>query len=37
MNVVPAGFRQLGKKALSVALVLGIWFAPIPAGLTREA
>jgi hypothetical protein len=37
MNVVPAGFRQLGKQALSVALVLGIWFAPIPAGLTREA
>src|SRR6185295_18269673 len=32
-----AVFRNLGKQALSFALALGIWFAPIPAGLTREA
>ena len=37
MNAAPADFRKLGKQALSFALVLGIWFAPIPAGLTREA
>ena len=37
MNAPPAGFRKLGKQALSVALVLGIWFSPIPAGLTKEA
>lgn len=37
MNVAPANFRKLGKQALSVALVLGIWFSPIPAGLTTEA
>ena len=37
MNTPPAGFRKLGKQALSFALALGIWFAPIPAGLTGEA
>ena len=37
MNAAPADFRQLGKQALAFALALGIWFAPIPAGLTREA
>src|SRR4030095_10883666 len=35
MNV--ADFRKLGKQALACALVFGIWCAPIPAGLTREA
>ena len=29
--------RQLGKQVLSCALVFGIWFAPVPAGLTKEA
>src|ERR1051325_246034 len=29
--------RSTTKQLLSFALVLGIWFAPIPAGLTREA
>ena len=29
--------RKLGKQALSCALVIGIWFAPVPAGLTKEA
>ena len=29
--------RTLGKQALVCALLCGIWFAPIPAGLTREA
>jgi divalent anion:Na+ symporter, DASS family len=33
MNVAAVGFKQ----ALSVVVVLGIWFAPIPAGLTSEA
>ena len=33
----PADFRKLGKQALACALVFGIWFSPIPAGLTREA
>ncbi|RPI99518.1 MAG: DASS family sodium-coupled anion symporter [Chloroflexi bacterium] len=37
MNMAPADFRKLGKQLLSVALVLGIWFSPIPAGLTSEA
>ena len=37
MNSASADFRKLGKQALSVALVLGIWFSPIPAGLTKEA
>lgn len=35
MSGVLAGGR--GKQALSLALALGIWFAPIPPGLTREA
>jgi hypothetical protein len=29
-----AALRKLGKQALACALVFGIWFAPIPAGLT---
>jgi DASS family divalent anion:Na+ symporter len=33
MNIAAVGFKQ----ALSVVVVLGIWFAPIPAGLTSEA
>jgi DASS family divalent anion:Na+ symporter len=37
MNMARADFRKLGKQILSVALVLGIWFSPIPAGLTSEA
>jgi DASS family divalent anion:Na+ symporter len=37
MNVAPAGRRNIGKQAFSFAIVLGIWFAPVPAGLTREA
>src|SRR5499433_1698732 len=37
MSAAPANFRKLGKQALSVLLVLGIWFSPIPAGLTSEA
>ena len=37
MNAAPADRRQLGKQALACALVFGIWFAPVPAGLTREA
>jgi DASS family divalent anion:Na+ symporter len=37
MNAAPVNFRQLGKQALSIVLVLGIWFAPIPAGLTSDA
>jgi DASS family divalent anion:Na+ symporter len=37
MNAATADFRKLGKQALTCALALGIWFSPIPAGLTREA
>src|SRR5205807_9247995 len=32
-----AAFRKPGKQVLSFALALGIWLAPIPAGLTSEA
>ena len=37
MSAAAADFRKLGKQAFAFALALGIWFAPIPAGLTREA
>ena len=37
MNVVRGDRRKLGKQTLSFAVVIGIWFAPIPAGLTSEA
>jgi DASS family divalent anion:Na+ symporter len=40
MNATPAvrtNFRKLGKQAGAIALALGIWFAPVPAGLTKEA
>jgi divalent anion:Na+ symporter, DASS family len=37
MNAPSAGLRKLGKQAISFTLALGIWFAPIPAGLTSEA
>src|SRR5262252_3689235 len=37
MNAAPADYRKLGKQALACALAFGIWFAPIPAGLTKEA
>src|SRR5512132_372127 len=37
MNPAPACWRNLGKQVCSIAIVLGIWFAPVPAGLTREA
>jgi DASS family divalent anion:Na+ symporter len=29
--------RRLTKQSVSVALALGVWFAPVPAGLTAEA
>lgn len=35
MNLADA--IKLGKRALCIALAIGIWFAPIPAGLTAEA
>ena len=37
MKAATAACRKLGKQALACALVCGIWFAPIPAGLTAEA
>src|SRR5215470_4171926 len=37
MNAAPADYRKLSKQALACALAFGIWFAPIPAGLTKEA
>ena len=37
MNVASAGYCNLGRQALSIGLVFGIWFSPVPSGLTREA
>jgi len=37
MNAPDSGLRTLVKQGASFALALGIWFAPIPAGLTSEA
>ena len=37
MSVIPAHCGERVKQALSFLIALGIWFAPIPAGLTREA
>src|SRR5258706_4471983 len=37
MKAGTTNFRSLLKQALSFALAFGIWFSPIPAGLTREA
>ena len=37
MSAAAADFRKLGKQAFAFALALGIWFAPVPAGLTRDA
>jgi len=37
MNLIRGDHRKLGKQALSLAIASGIWFAPIPAGLTAEA
>ena len=37
MNLIRGDLRTLGKQALSLAIAIGIWFAPIPAGLTAEA
>ncbi|HWY45401.1 MAG TPA: DASS family sodium-coupled anion symporter [Candidatus Sulfotelmatobacter sp.] len=36
MSAPTTGFRSLLKPALPFALALGIWFSPIPAGLTKE-
>jgi len=37
MTAAASGRLGLIKQALSLALALGIWFTPIPAGLTSEA
>src|SRR5277367_5794936 len=37
MSTAKISFRSLSKQALSFAVFFGIWFAPIPAGLTKEA
>jgi divalent anion:Na+ symporter, DASS family len=37
MNLIRGDRRTLGKQVLSFAIAIGIWFAPIPAGLTAEA
>src|SRR6476646_6281215 len=37
MSPATISSRSLLKQALSFALAFGIWFSPIPAGLTREA
>jgi divalent anion:Na+ symporter, DASS family len=37
VNVIRGDRRKLCKQALSSAIAIGIWFTPVPAGLTREA
>jgi DASS family divalent anion:Na+ symporter len=37
MNTAKGNFRIALKRALPFILAFGIWFCPIPAGLTREA
>ena len=37
MTAAPVDFRKLGAQGFAIALALGIWFAPVPAGLTKEA
>ncbi len=37
MNAAVTSPRSLLKKAVPFALVLGLWFTPVPAGLTLEA
>src|SRR5258707_1800676 len=37
MNAATTSFRIQLKQVLSCALAFGIWFSPVPAGLTREA
>src|ERR1044071_1316519 len=37
MSPAATACRSTTRQVLPFALVLGIWFAPIPAGLTREA
>jgi DASS family divalent anion:Na+ symporter len=37
MTAAASGPLGLAKQVLSLALALGIWFTPIPAGLTSEA
>jgi len=37
MSAPATGFRSLLKPVLPFALALGIWFSPIPAGLTKES
>ncbi len=37
MSAATSHYRSLVKQVLSFSLALGIWFCPIPAGLTKEA
>jgi DASS family divalent anion:Na+ symporter len=37
MSTAMTSFRRQLMRAIPLALALGIWFWPIPAGLTREA
>ena len=37
MSVPAEGLRTLAKRAVPFALTLGIWFTPVPAGLTEPA
>ncbi|MBK8117049.1 MAG: DASS family sodium-coupled anion symporter [Candidatus Accumulibacter sp.] len=37
MNAPASGFRETAKTLAVFALAIGIWFSPIPEGLTREA
>ncbi len=35
--ITPSRFRSLLKQVLSFGVAFGIWFSPIPAGLTKES
>src|SRR3954463_6056922 len=37
MNISTAEFRKRAKQVVAIVLALGIWFAPIPEGLSKEA
>jgi len=37
MSAAEAGTGLLVRRGVTLALALGIWFTPVPAGLTREA
>lgn len=37
MSAASQDVRKITKQVITIALALGIWFAPVPSGLTKEA